>query len=777
MGDDNLIVKIGADVSEANAGIKSVGDSVTSAAASAKAASNATEGLFAFEGLEKLGEIAKEAFSVLVEQVKGAVEAYAETEAASRMLTGALQNQGVYTDELKQKYDEYAASVSAATGIDQAQISVAQATIQSLIGQIPVTEELTQAIADLSVQQGISLPAAANELGKAISQGTGQLLRQGLQFAATDTEADRYQKTLDFVTVKAGGMAEAANTGLGSIKGLQNAFHESQVELGERFAPAITFVITQLTNFLTPAEESNGALTDLKASLIVAGLALTGIATALPILSQAFLAVKAAVSVFNLELTATKVALAGLGIGLIIVLITELALNWESVSARVIQVVKGMVEFVSGAFQGLSTVISGAFHLDPAKIKEGLDQIQTAFAAGAKTATAEIPKATEEALQEQDQVKKKYADKAQAERASQDSIRRQLAKAEQEAQKLQLEDGYQDEIELKKKEIEVLKQLEKSKDAELNAILRQRLAQIRAQETTAFNENEKRGEAEEKVELNAQKKLAALSIKNRQDLSVQQQKQLSQQVETEEDVLRKAYADELQLEIKAHNQFLEEQNKYGTAYATINQAMHSSEVQGFAQATQNLAQLQNSKNAELKAIGKAAAAANIVIQTAQSAMSIFTGFSAIPIVGPALGIAGAAAAILYGAEKEQEVLAAATGGLVEGGIPGRDSVRAMLEPGELVVPKQNFQQVVGAVQNQKAGGGANYDDSKVIAALQSIDGHVQKIPGGGQQTVINGDVLSDRNFVDALIRKINVAVQYRNAKLVTSTASTAGSAT
>jgi hypothetical protein len=81
-------------------------------------------------------------------------------------------------------------------------------------------------------------------------------------------------------------------------------------------------------------------------------------------------------------------------------------------------------------------------------------------------------------------------------------------------------------------------------------------------------------------------------------------------------------------------------------------------------------------------------------------MNIFTGFSSIPIVGYALGIAGAAAAVVYGAEQIGNVTAAATGGLV-GGVGSGDTQPYLLTPGEVVTPKQNYEELInGAIQQR-----------------------------------------------------------------------------
>lgn len=61
-----------------------------------------------------------------------------------------------------------------------------------------------------------------------------------------------------------------------------------------------------------------------------------------------------------------------------------------------------------------------------------------------------------------------------------------------------------------------------------------------------------------------------------------------------------------------------------------------------------LAQLQNSGNKKMAAIGKAAAITQAMIKTYESATSAYAAMSGIPIVGPALGAAAAAAAIAAG---------------------------------------------------------------------------------------------------------------------------------
>lgn len=125
------------------------------------------------------------------------------------------------------------------------------------------------------------------------------------------------------------------------------------------------------------------------------------------------------------------------------------------------------------------------------------------------------------------------------------------------------------------------------------------------------------------------------------------------------------------------------------------------------------------------ASGRAAFEMNKRMQMAQMQMQMAQGLMAAvvagavasitmtPFVGIPLGIAlagmvmssGLASLAAVGASQypPPPATAFATGGLVEGGVPGKDSVNAMLMPGELVVPRQNFEEVVGSVGSSREG--------------------------------------------------------------------------
>ena len=97
----------------------------------------------------------------------------------------------------------------------------------------------------------------------------------------------------------------------------------------------------------------------------------------------------------------------------------------------------------------------------------------------------------------------------------------------------------------------------------------------------------------------------------------------------------------------------------------------------------------NSKNKSVAAVGKAIAKKDIVMKTAQAAMSAYQAMAAIPFVGPVLGIAAAAAAISFGAEQYNAVdsgTAMAEGGVVMPSVGGTQATIGEAGSAEAVIP-------------------------------------------------------------------------------------------
>ena len=88
----------------------------------------------------------------------------------------------------------------------------------------------------------------------------------------------------------------------------------------------------------------------------------------------------------------------------------------------------------------------------------------------------------------------------------------------------------------------------------------------------------------------------------------------------------------------------------------------------------NIANLQNSNSKKMARIGKAAAIAQAVINTYQSATSAYAAMAGIPYVGPALGVAAAAAAVAAGMANVQAIRKQNVSGYMNGGYTGNGGI-------------------------------------------------------------------------------------------------------
>ena len=142
-------------------------------------------------------------------------------------------------------------------------------------------------------------------------------------------------------------------------------------------------------------------------------------------------------------------------------------------------------------------------------------------------------------------------------------------------------------------------------------------------------------------------------------------------------------------QVAARTRFIKQEKEFGTTVATIDKFLNDERVKSSASASSQLIALQNSKNKELKQIGKVAALVDISINTARGAIAAYQSLAPIPFVGPALGAVAAAALTAFGLEQARQVKAAKNGTIVTSGINGNtDTEPYMLAKGEMVVPAE-----------------------------------------------------------------------------------------
>jgi hypothetical protein len=160
------------------------------------------------------------------------------------------------------------------------------------------------------------------------------------------------------------------------------------------------------------------------------------------------------------------------------------------------------------------------------------------------------------------------------------------------------------------------------------------------------------------------------------------------------------------------------QEQHGKVMGTVKAIQQSQEFQGLNTALSNTATLMQSKNASQFRIGQAAAIAQAAINIPLSAINAYTSMSAIPIIGPALGVAAAAAAIAAGAMQISQIRAQKPPGQAHAGlesVPGSmDNSTFLLRAGERVVAPEQNKDLGLAIDKINSGGSGGHTVNIVI---------------------------------------------------------------
>lgn len=133
------------------------------------------------------------------------------------------------------------------------------------------------------------------------------------------------------------------------------------------------------------------------------------------------------------------------------------------------------------------------------------------------------------------------------------------------------------------------------------------------------------------------------------------QELLLEELEGRQALLDEAAANSLLSEDEYRAASLQAEEAYARSMKVINDAMYADRLKAAQNALSSLSTLMNSHSRKAFEAGKAAAIANTIVNTAQAAMGAYASLSGIPIVGPALGIAAAAAAGIAGAAQIQQI--------------------------------------------------------------------------------------------------------------------------
>jgi len=713
--------------------------------------------------LSEIGKYSGLAFAGLTAAVGVSVYAFNEADKINRQVSQSLQQQGIYTDQLSQQYNSIADAVERKNGADASQLKSGMALAQGFLQETEITEELATAVTDLATAKGMDLKAAFEVVSKSIGTNTNALSKYGVEIDSSASKSEKMQAVIDQLNSRFGGQAQAAAD---STNIMIKQFGKVTEEFGSRFAPAVNFAADKLASFFDFMSK-NKVIMDVAFALTAAGIAVTGITTVVAAAGLAWIKYKAIMEAAGLATKAMTIAsralTAATGLGLIITAVTLIYMNWSTIWPRMQIVFKAFVDFVINVATGVKDVLMGLITLDPERIKQGLVGVKDAYVQGFKDVTQSLPEIKAPEV-EQDPELKRQADERR--RIEEDEAARRIRRedAERELRIMKAREGSKAMIDLKSQEVDLLKQLEDKQNADIAGVLQGRLDLVREKMIEqAAMEQEQRQIINDQL-LVDNEAFQALSQEQKERFYQESVSSEMSRVLTESEAAKAAAAEKLKGQIDANNRFLMEQQKFGKAYATINSVINNEAVKGFADAGRDLIQLQSSNNSTLKSAGRVFALSDIAMRTATSAMRIYEGFSTIPIIGPALGIAGAAAAIAFGGEQAGKVVKANKGGVIPGAGPDRDSVLSYLTPGETVVPRRSFDEVVEGTARQR-GFVSGDDQGETNRLLQGIQSGISNL---GEALGLRSDPreVQPEEFFNWLCAGIYDATKNRGARVI-----------
>lgn len=713
----------------------------------------------ALEGqLASISKISGVAFAALTAGVVASVKAFADAEKVTNRVNQIIKATGGAAGVTSNQVFSLASRLQSVTTFGDEAIATGTGILLTF-GRIggEIIPEATEAVLDLATRLGTDTSSAAEMLGKALNnpvEGLRQLRKVGIDLteaqekqiksmvaAGNVAEAQRF--VLEQLKGTIGGLArEASQTTAGAFAQLRENFGDIVEEVGKNLAPALVALAKNL-NAVFVYIKDHPEVTKLVAALALGGTVVSGLATFLGAATLAALKFRAAMMAAQVSANLTSVAIKGLvgatGIGLLVVLITEVALHWDTIWPRMQKVFAAFAGNVAALASNVGGVLGAAFRFDFNALKNELANLKATLAKGYEEAFAAIPerKVDEEAIGQSGQgveaARAEYTEEIRIKKQKEDEKEeldriakaKELERNRQQAAilKLESEGASQDLIDLYKKEGELKMAMLETHTAEEREALQARFEQVQAMlaEQTEI-EAEQRQTLRDTI-LAQNDEFQALTEEQQARYYERNRASLTAQIETEKTARRKFLDEKLKEQIASNNKFLDDQVRFNKSYAIINKFLRDNEVEEQAAFFGTFQRMTQSNNTILKTIGKAAAITQITIDTAKGATQALSAFP-IPFIGHALGMAAATAVVGFGAEQIGRVIAAADGGLLTGGVPGMDSIPMLGMAGELVAPARSYDEVInGAIRERVAKG-------EVPGVVQ------QDAVVGGAQTVV-----------------------------------------
>lgn len=675
------------------------------------------------------------AFAGLTASAVGMVAAFREDEQAAIRTEATLKATGHAAGLTAQALFDLSTEMEKVTTFSDDAVLSAENLLLTFrnIGK-DVFPQATEATLNIATAMGTDANSAAIQLGKALNdpiQGISALTRVGVSFTDAQKEQIKVlQESGDILGAQKiilreleqefGGVARAATQGTGVFIQLKNALDGIFENMGEAIFGTIQPFVKSLLDIVQKVRDANPELYKLASNVLLVGIAVTGFITVLATAGVALLAANAAVAALGITLAPVLLAVTAISAAVVYLgsnmealraLVTAGQAAWEVYYTTVNRFVNDLIIgfnnlIIAGKELAVSTLeaLPGAAFAEQAKvIQQNIEELRLANAR-LQEENAKTGQSFEDIYDRIDA--EKAAEKV---RAQEEAIAAERAAAKQKADDLKAE---QEAADL------AYEQQKRATEMETRAANFEADMQLQIVEQELIQAQKDKASEVEKLKL--QQKIDALK-KIRDKGASEEQKQDFEN----KDALRKAAEKDQENRAKFQEKA---QTDTLNAYMNLNSRMLK---EGTA------------AHKALFLIEKAAAFASAVINTAKGVAMALGSYP------PPLSFALAAATAVAGAVQIATIVGSAFGaqdGALVGGTNNRqsgDRIPYMLEAGELVVPKRNFEEVITATAQSRGfdtgGGGGN--GGQVFVHLDLSDNAAQFITARQYE---NGKLGTDR---------------------------------
>lgn len=578
------------------------------------------------------------------------VKAAQVQEDAINDLNTALRQSGEFSEESSRDIQDFASALQATTKFGDEAILSQTALARAFTSSNDEAKELVTAAVDLSARFGITLESAVRNLGKTYSGLTGEL---GELIPAIRTLSAEQLKNGEAVkllgSLYAGSAQAQTNTYSGATEQLSNAFGDLQEAIGSVITENASFIrliknSTETIASLTKnVNDSSEVLKQFFSGVIVFGIdILQGFIRAIDSVGKAFL-----ITAAGIEAAVTVI------IGGMVELIEVLTFQDSTQFSK----------NLNDSLKQLGGTIKDIFNDTSAtKINEQLESLEDAL------------KGVERQAQSTGDAMVENSNKAKdANREASDALKKRLDDEVKSIQK-----ANDEKLEAKILFLEQALEAD-SLDTESRKLLEESLTmkrlELRAQEEAVANDL-----IEKEIQRNEKRNIINRST---------DQEVLKSRIDT----LRQA---ENNTKISADKRL-----EIETRRVQAEIQLERTKAQQIRGVINDFAAHQNSKSKEIATVAKGAAVASATIRTYEAANNAYAAMAGIPFVGPALGIAAAAAAIAAGLQNVSTIV----GTPLETGLtsvpPGfqNDTFAARLTTGERVVNAPQNRDLTGFLRD------------------------------------------------------------------------------